>query len=243
MVDEWRHDRAHLQTGLTDAQLSAALRDWLDRDHHPRQRGARAPWVVVDPAAASLRVQLHQDGTVTQAADNDGSDGVRDVSSLLGANRLKVSDRCRGWIAEAPGYSWDDEATSKGEDKPIKIADHSLDAGRYAIVTTENLWRKASSPWVQSRQETKVARILGRPWRRARSPHRHRTSRRDTRATTTRARRSARLLLARQYPPRQARQRRTCEECGYSPLRKETKQFGPRQSSSNDVPTNTETTR
>lgn len=142
LVDEWRHDPAHAQARLTDAQLSAALRDWLDREHHPRNRDARASWVVVDPAAASFRVQLHQDGTVTQAADNDVAYGIRVVSSLLGANRLKVSDRCRGWIAEAPGYSWDDAATEKGEDKPIKVADHSLDAGRYALVTTENLWRQ-----------------------------------------------------------------------------------------------------
>ncbi|MEV5537444.1 PBSX family phage terminase large subunit [Saccharopolyspora shandongensis] len=142
LVDEWRHDPAHAQARLTDAQLSAGLREWLDREHHPRQRGARPTWVVVDPAAASLRVQLHQDGTVTQAADNDVSYGIRVVSSLLGADRLKVSDRCRGWIAEAPGYSWDDAATEKGEDKPIKVADHSLDAGRYALVTTENLWRQ-----------------------------------------------------------------------------------------------------
>jgi phage terminase large subunit len=68
------------------------------------------------------------------------------VSSLLGADRLKVSDRCRGCIAESPGYSWDDEVTEKGEDKPIKIADHSLDAGRYALVTTKTSGNERSRP-------------------------------------------------------------------------------------------------
>lgn len=46
---------------------------------------------------------------------------------------------CAGFISEAPGYSWDPEATLIGEDKPIKIADHSLDGGRYVITTTENI--------------------------------------------------------------------------------------------------------
>ncbi|MEY8039987.1 hypothetical protein [Saccharopolyspora cebuensis] len=141
LLDEWRHDPAHAQHRLTDAQLSARLRAWLDAEHHPRQQGLRPQWIVADPAAASFRVQLHQDHVVTQAADNDVAYGIRTVASLLGAGRLLVSDRCTGWITEDPGYSWDDTATERGEDRPVKTADHSLDAGRYAIATTENLWR------------------------------------------------------------------------------------------------------
>jgi hypothetical protein len=49
---------------------------------------------------------------------------------------------CPRWIQEAPGYAWDPDATLKGEDKPLKVADHSLDQGRYGIVTTENIWRQ-----------------------------------------------------------------------------------------------------
>ncbi|MCA1195121.1 PBSX family phage terminase large subunit [Saccharopolyspora sp. 6V] len=142
LFDEWRYDPAHQQARLTDAQLSAHLRAWLDAEHHPRQQGLRPQFIAADPAAASFRVQLHQDHVVTQAADNDVAYGIRGIASLLGAGRLRVSDRCTGWITEAPGYSWDDDATAKGEDKPVKVADHSLDAGRYAIATTESLWRQ-----------------------------------------------------------------------------------------------------
>lgn len=141
LVDEWRHDPAHAQVRLTDTQLSAGLRDWLNRPHLPRPSGLRPQWIVADPSAASFRVQLHNDGVTTQAADNDVSYGIRVVSSLLAEKRLRVADRCAGFIGEAPGYSWDDTATTKGTDAPIKVADHSLDAGRYAITTTENLWR------------------------------------------------------------------------------------------------------
>ncbi|GGM65109.1 phage terminase large subunit [Longimycelium tulufanense] len=141
LVDEWRHDPAHAQVRLTDTQLSAALRAWLDSPHLPRPSGLRPQWIVADPSAASLRVQLHNDGVTTQAADNDVAYGIRVVSSLLSERRLLVADRCRGFISEAPGYSWDDSATAAGEDRPIKAADHSLDGARYAVVTTENLWR------------------------------------------------------------------------------------------------------
>ncbi|MEU4444884.1 PBSX family phage terminase large subunit [Actinosynnema sp. NPDC050801] len=143
LVDEWRHDPAHAQVRLTDSQLSAGLRDWLGTGHLPSPTGLRPQWVVADPSAASFRVQLHNDGVTTQAADNDVAYGIRVVSSLLAERRLFVADRCRGFIGEAPGYSWNDSATAKGTDAPVKVADHSLDAARYAITTTENLWRSS----------------------------------------------------------------------------------------------------
>jgi hypothetical protein len=48
-----------------------------------------------------------------------------------------------------PGYSWDDEAAERGDDKPIKENDHSCDALRYGIRTTESLWR----PYLSTRLE------------------------------------------------------------------------------------------
>lgn len=135
LMDEWRHDPQQGRQRLTDGQLSASLRQWMADQHHTPE------WVVVDPAAASFRVQLHQDGVTAQEADNDVSRGISLLATLLAQGQLLVSDRCQGFITEAPGYSWDPKATEDGKDKPIKVADHSLDGGRYAITTTEALWR------------------------------------------------------------------------------------------------------
>lgn len=66
---------------------------------------------------------------------------IASSTTLLAERQLKVTDRCRGFITETPGYSWDPDATEKGEDKPLKVADHSLDAQRYILTTTEDLWR------------------------------------------------------------------------------------------------------
>lgn len=145
LVDEWRHDPVHAQSRLTDGQLSAGLRSWLDGTEHtphtaPRGQ-ARPEWVCVDPSAASFRLQLFRDGVTPQEADNDVGRGISLIATLLAEERLKVADRCEGFIREAPGYSWDPAATEKGEDKPLKVADHSLDGGRYAVATTEALWR------------------------------------------------------------------------------------------------------
>ena len=135
-VDEWRYDATLSQQRHTDAQLSAGVRGWLTTLEAPPE------WVIVDPAAASFKVQLASDGILNvMNGENDVAYGIRAVASLLGAGRLKVSDRCTGITQEAPGYSWSPEATAKGEDRPIKVADHSLDALRYAIATTETEWR------------------------------------------------------------------------------------------------------
>lgn len=135
-VDEWRYDATLSQQRHTDAQLSAGVRGWLASLPAPPE------WVIVDPAAASFKVQLAQDGILNvMNGENDVSYGIRAVASLLGAGKLLVSDRCAGIIQEAPGYSWDPKATEKGQDAPIKVADHSLDALRYAIATTETEWR------------------------------------------------------------------------------------------------------
>jgi phage terminase large subunit len=98
--------------------------------------------VVVDPAAASLKLQLVQDKVpgVTDA-DNTVQHGIQLVATLLETNQLLITDRCAGWIEEAPGYVWDPKETEKGHDAPVKADDHSLDAARYIITTTEPLWR------------------------------------------------------------------------------------------------------
>lgn len=133
VLDEWAPPRS------TDAELSRNLRGWLPgRDPEHRQ----PQWVYLDPAAASLRLQLFTDGlTNVVGASNQVLPGIRTVASLLATDRLQVSDRCRHLIDQLPGYSWNPKATEKGQDAPIKADDHEADALRYAVHSTRALWR------------------------------------------------------------------------------------------------------
>ena len=134
---EYRHDSKAARRSLTDAEYSSELRTWL-------AAGSEPLLVAVDPSAASFHEQLFRDRVrgVTDA-DNSVIDGIRLVASLLGTGRLIVHRSCAGLIREFSGYSWDDKAAQKGEDKPIKVNDHSLDALRYAITTSQHMWRRA----------------------------------------------------------------------------------------------------
>jgi PBSX family phage terminase large subunit len=144
LVDEWRHDPQQAAgQRLTDAQLSTRFRGWLEAQHLPQPTHLTPDYVVVDPAAASFKVQLAVDGVSNVLnADNDVAYGIATQASLLAQRRLLVSDRCTGFVSEVAGYSWDPKATEHGEDKPLKVADHSLDGARYAIATTETVWRQ-----------------------------------------------------------------------------------------------------
>ncbi|UQN29472.1 PBSX family phage terminase large subunit [Brachybacterium kimchii] len=154
LVDEWRHDPSVTGRRLTDAQISAQVRDWLHEPHLPDQPDLTPEWLILDPAAASLKVQMRLDGERrVMDGNNHVAYGIRTVASLLTLGALHISDRCTGVIEEAPSYAWDPKATEKGEDKPLKVADHSLDAMRYAITTTETVWRPWIDEWTRRSQD------------------------------------------------------------------------------------------
>ena len=135
LAREYRHDPKLHGGQKTDAQFSAELRRWIGSD--------RPEWVCVDPSAASFKLQLFNDGlSNVMDARNDVLDSIRLASSLLATDRLVIHESCKGLINEIPGYSWDPSASAKGEDKPIKVDDHSIDSGlRYSVSSTIVLWQ------------------------------------------------------------------------------------------------------
>jgi phage terminase large subunit len=134
LAREFRHDSKKAFAQKTDAELSRDLRTWIGDDE--------PEWIAVDPSAASFKVQLWRDGlSNVMDAKNSVLDGIRLVSSLLATNQLVVHESCAGFLEEIPSYSWDPKAAKQGEDKPVKADDHSLDAGRYVVASTETLWR------------------------------------------------------------------------------------------------------
>ncbi|MBG0830528.1 PBSX family phage terminase large subunit [Planomonospora sp. ID67723] len=138
---EWRWDSKKQRGSLTDAEYSERLRAWVT------SLGITPEYTIVDPSAASFRVQLHRDQWTSTMADNEVIDGIRQVASLFATGRLLVHAGCKELIREIPGYAWDPEASEKkGEDKPIKLNDHGVDALRYAVRTTRNMWSGQLAP-------------------------------------------------------------------------------------------------
>ena len=143
LTREWRWDSRAKNRQLTDIEYSRRVRQFIKEHPVPGSnlQGIAPEWWVLDPSAASFRTQLYEDGVTARLADNEVKPGINTVSSLMATDRLKVHRSCKGFIEEVPGYSWDDSASKKGQDAPVKAEDHSLDAGRYAIYTTRPIWQ------------------------------------------------------------------------------------------------------
>jgi len=127
---------------MTDAELSHSYREWLNQPHHPLEQH---PFTrhFVDPAAASFKTQLTRDKVRhVLNADNDVTAGIKLTASLFAQDRIRISNRCPGLLTELPSYAWDKKASEKGEDKPLKEDDHSVDSLRYAIASSESWWRR-----------------------------------------------------------------------------------------------------
>ncbi|MDF5756641.1 PBSX family phage terminase large subunit [Spongiactinospora sp. TRM90649] len=148
-TNEWRWDSREQRRQLTDAEYSKALGEWLRRipnAYGPGTSGVAPDWMVVDPSAASFITQLHRDGFAPVMADNKVLDGIRTVASLISADLLRVHRSCAGWLGEIGGYGWDDKKVERGEDAPVKLDDHALDAGRYLLRTTQAAWQPMLEP-------------------------------------------------------------------------------------------------
>lgn len=142
VASEYRHDSKAARRQLTDAQYSTGVTDWLGTYEHRGQRGVTPEWLFIDPSASSFINQLWSDGVPGVArALNDVLDGIRSVSVALGSGLVSVHRSCTGLLSELPSYAWDDKAAAKGEDKPLKINDHSVDALRYGLHSTAHEWR------------------------------------------------------------------------------------------------------
>lgn len=150
LMDEWGYDSKEKGQRLTDGQLSSRFREWLPKEHTPYPTALQPRFIMLDPAAASFRQQLHTDlrgtGLAPWAADNSVLAGIATIGNLLDRDQLLVTDRCEGWQSEVTEYRWSEKASAKGEDEVVKEDDHYLDGGRYIAHSTKNIW----TPYVRT---------------------------------------------------------------------------------------------
>lgn len=132
-VDEWYYSGREMQKQKTVTGLVEGLKEFM--------HGEKPKYVIIDPSAAALIVELNQKGFKTVSANNEVLDGIANTGKLLEDSKLLFSERCKHTIDEFDLYMWDEKAADNGEDVPIKENDHCMDAVRY-FVNTEQLFYK-----------------------------------------------------------------------------------------------------
>ena len=111
----------------TDTEYAEDLKEWLG--------GIKPVKIIVDPAAASFIAELKKRGYSVKKAKNDVLDGIRYVASLLNQDQIAIEEGCINTRKEFASYVWDEKASERGEDKPVKQFDHCMDALRYFCYT------------------------------------------------------------------------------------------------------------
>ena len=95
--------------------------------------------VYIDPSAANFRLDLQRRGIHPVNAENDVSEGIIKMISLLKGDpksgQLVICEECSNLIREIESYVWHPKCIERGEDEPLKLNDHSVDALRYAVNT------------------------------------------------------------------------------------------------------------
>lgn len=136
MTREYYYSGRESGTQKTDEEYAQDIDEWLDDlvgGDTPEYNGYNKLRVIVDPSAASFIALLRKRGRYNVIpADNAVLDGIRETATCLQTGKIKVSASCKNWIKEAQGYVWDESA---GDDRPLKINDHSMDQMRYFVKT------------------------------------------------------------------------------------------------------------
>lgn len=144
LIGKWRKPNISVALGMyfydgrsrgvrTDGQHADAIEKWLGtRREHVRG-------FVLDPSAASFKAELRSRGWFVRDAKNDVLDGIRMHAEALDGGVLKILQHpsLQPIINEYSAYAWDPKAQARGEDKPIKADDHTMDAIRYYIATIQ----------------------------------------------------------------------------------------------------------
>lgn len=123
LVKEYYHSGRDTAIQKSDTQYADDLEDFME--------GYDIKEIIIDPSAASFIKELRNRKLNVRKAKNDVLDGIRLVASLLTQMKIFISKDCKMTLKEFNSYVWDEKASEKGEDKPLKTNDHSMDQMRY----------------------------------------------------------------------------------------------------------------
>ncbi len=120
--DSVKHGRSK-----TDRELAIDIRDFL--------KYTPITALYVDPAAASLKLELRGLDLPVVDANNDVLFGIKSMTQYITGKNLVIHKDCKMLIEQCQSYAWDPKYAERGEDKPIKKNDHAVDSCRYLIAS------------------------------------------------------------------------------------------------------------
>jgi len=140
-IDEYYHSGRETENAKSPVRYAKDFAIWakntLGKDAHKLVR------IYIDPSALGFKEQLKEEGIRgIRDADNAVYEGIMLTESIVDSGIFYAHRRCKNLIREIPNYTWDTKAQAQGKDKPVKDADHALDAWRYVIMGERRYWER-----------------------------------------------------------------------------------------------------
>lgn len=99
--------------------------------------------IVIDPSAASLKLELRELGRNVRNGNNDVDFGIRTTQNAINNHYVRVYAKgCPNLLSEMESYVWDEKASERGIDQPVKQKDHACDCLRYFCATYTPIYNK-----------------------------------------------------------------------------------------------------
>jgi PBSX family phage terminase large subunit len=124
---EYYFDSAKYGRSKTDRELAIDIKNFVGY--------TSLTALYVDPAAASLKLELRNMDLPVIDANNDVLFGIKTMAQFIAGKNLVVRKSCTNLIEQIQSYAWDPKYADRGEDKPIKKNDHATDSCRYLIAS------------------------------------------------------------------------------------------------------------
>lgn len=126
---EYYYDSKEKMAQKTDRRYADDLVEFVNEGPSPTA-------IILDPSSASFRAEIRSRGLRVKDGDNAVLDGIRMTSTMIGQGKIKmVKAKCQRTIGDILSYVWDEKAAERGEERPIKMADHGADGLRYYVKT------------------------------------------------------------------------------------------------------------
>lgn len=137
-LDEYYHSGRDTGKQRTPSEYAASCIELMDNIHE--QYKTSVFYVFLDPSAQGLQEEIKRKSkgqpyvVHIRNAENDVKLGISRVQKTLTHNVLTVAPAQENLIHEFGLYEYDKKSIEKGNEVPIKINDHCMDALRYLVM-------------------------------------------------------------------------------------------------------------
>ena len=133
-LEEFYHSGRETGKQKSPNEYAKEMRKLVDEIY--KKYGKGLVYITIDPSAKGLAEEIKRvcPDCKIKDAKNDVKLGISRVQKLLIYKRLFFSSSQKMLKEEIYQYAYDEDSIEKGDEKPIKVNDHCMDAMRYAVM-------------------------------------------------------------------------------------------------------------